>query len=368
MDAMEKTRTRVMFKHIFWASLAAEMKVIAVDPKHKLASQIKTMATDMKAIYYSTEWFEAQNAGVQLFGYMHEVAHRFALHGLRLKGRSDRELWNIACDHEINLALQRAGFEVWSRAYCDPRFASNTAEEIYEILKQEGQGKPQPCEGGMGGDILPEPGDSAEAEEIRAQVQAAVARASTLAQQAGQMDGNLERFVNSILRPSTPWWDQLRLVAKRLIRTNENWAVRNKRLRGVYLPGMRSYKLGEITIIGDTSGSITDQDLKLIAGVVRDAMEELQPSTIRMVWWDHCFQGEQEFLAGEEPVIKPVGGGGTRMDHALDYVSQNHASEAVILITDCETPWPDQETEYPLWVLSTSKRRAPIGETIHVSV
>jgi predicted metal-dependent peptidase len=374
MDPMERVRARIVFKHVFWAALAAETKVIPVPGDHP---QIKTMATDMKSIFYNVDWFAAQTPGVQEFGFVHELAHKFALHGLRRQMRHPL-LWNIAGDHEINLRLQEAGFEVWSKACCDSKFAEMQAEQIYELLKKEaqdeggsggeGEGKGTPEPGGMGEDILDAPGMSdAEKEEVRQQVMSSVARAATMARQAGQMSAGLERFVDGILKPKVAWWDELRVLTRRLVREEENWSVRSRRIRNIYMPGLKSYRMGEIVVIGDTSGSISNDDMKMIAGIAMDCMDELRPSLMRCIWWDYNFCGEQEFMAGERPLIIPKGGGGTDMVRALKYVEDNYEPEAVILITDGETPWPDHEMPWPLLVLTTH-RPSPIGTSIKIEV
>ena len=370
IDPMERVRARIVFKHVFWAALAAETRVIAVPGGHP---DIKTMATDGKSIFYNVDWFNAQSPGVQEFGFVHELAHKFALHQWRQQGRHP-ELWNVAGDHEINLRLKEAGFEIWEKACCDKQFAEMQAEQIYELLKQEmqkngGNGGNGPSEdfGGMGGDLLPDGSMSdAEKEQVRQEIMGAVARAATLAAQAGQMSSGLERFVNGVLRPKQPWWNELQVLAKHLVREDENWSVRSRRIRHIYMPGMKAYRMGELILIGDTSGSISQEDMKLIMGIALDCMEELRPSSLRCIWWDAAFGGEQEFMAGERPQIAPVGGGGTRMDKALEYVEQNYEPEAVILVTDGETPWPDHEMPFPLMVLTTRKP-SPIGTTIKVS-
>lgn len=367
MEAVEIVKANIVISHVFWAALCAMVRAEVTD-------KVPRMATDMRKIYINPEWFKAQRPGVQKFGYVHELAHKFALHDVRRQGR-DPDLWNQAGDHEINLRLKKAGFEIWDQCLCDERFDEMTAEQIYEIIKKEqqeggGRGKGNSNsdgKNGLDGDLLPSNMSDAEQAAEKQEVMRAVAQAATLAQQAGQMSADLQRFVDSILRPKQPWWEHLRIEAKRIVRAEENWSVRNRRFRDFYLPGMRSYAAGEVILIGDTSGSITEQDMRMIFGITCDCVEELRPSSLRCIWWDADFKGEQEFTLGETPLIRPVGGGGTRMDLALKYVEDNYEPEAVLLVTDGQTPWPDHEMPFPLLVLSTG-RPSPIGLTIHVSV
>jgi predicted metal-dependent peptidase len=75
---------------------------------------------------------------------VHEARHIMQLHPWRRQGR-DPELWNIACDHEINLSMgsDKNPYVLPKGALADKRFQGMAAEQIYNVLFSEAQKKPQ---------------------------------------------------------------------------------------------------------------------------------------------------------------------------------------------------------------------------------
>jgi hypothetical protein len=53
------------------------------------------------------------------------------------------EVWNIACDHNVNNKLLAAGFEPLDNWYCDPKYAGKSPEWIYSRLIEEREKKHQ---------------------------------------------------------------------------------------------------------------------------------------------------------------------------------------------------------------------------------
>ena len=132
MSLMDQAMGRMMRQHPFFSTFLMLTKIVAV-------LSIETAATDMKSIFYNPEFLASLGSmGLVMFVLAHEMGHIMFMHELRRRGR-EMELWNIACDHEINLWLKEVGFEIWSKCYCDGRFKGMTAEQIYDILKRENE-------------------------------------------------------------------------------------------------------------------------------------------------------------------------------------------------------------------------------------
>ena len=112
--------------------------------------------------------------------------------------------------------------------------------------------------------------------------------------------------------------------------------------------------MGKLGFIGDTSGSmLTDQIYAQMGREISEANETCKPEQTIVVWADHAeCSNEQIFETYDEVVLKPRGGGGTDMRLPLKYM-EKHEVAICILVTDCETPWPDQPTPFPLIILST---------------
>jgi predicted metal-dependent peptidase len=125
--------------------------------------------------------------------------------------------------------------------------------------------------------------------------------------------GSLERLIGEILDPVVPWPIILRDYMTRVTKDDEQWNRRNRRFQSVYLPARHSEKMGEIVLIGDTSGSIGNDELCKYMAEAGAIAEDVRPERIRILWADTKVAGEQVFEDGEPIVAKPKGGGGTDM-------------------------------------------------------
>lgn len=372
MTRMQKLRAKMMIHQPFFATMLVRMPMVE-------RTDIPTAATDMESIFINPEFIDSlESDDLATFVIAHELSHRMFLHGIRRQHRNPQG-WNIACDYAINLMLKEAGFTIWEHALIDDRFAGMSADQIYEILKQEsekkgggGAGKiadEHGDAGGMIGDLI-EPGDlSPEAQaKIERKVQQAVAQAANVARMAGKIPGGLERFIGEILDPKVPWQVVLRDYMTRLTPDDlESWNRRNRRFEDVFLPSRSGVKMGPIVCIGDTSGSIGNDELIVYASETNAIAEDMKPENITFVWADTRVAGEQTFGDNEfDPsLLKPAGGGGTDMRVPLKHVEQ-YDPEIVILFTDGYTPWPSEEPPYPLIVCCTTDTNCPVGQVIRL--
>lgn len=374
MNKMQKAKAKMLLSQVFFATLVMATPMV-VD------TTLPTAATDMLTIIYNPAFIEELTLPQVMFVLAHEVLHIVFKHGLRRGNRNPR-LWNIACDYAINLILHESGFEVLQGCLFDPRFKGMSAEQIYEILQKEmekenkrrkanGEGKADPDEmhkdmSGMGEDVREPANIDAEARaKAEQRIQQNVAQAANMARMAGKMPGGIARLVDEILNPSVPWQDLLRDYMTRVSRDDESWLRRNRRFADVYLPSRYSTRMGEIIIIGDTSGSITNDELKRLAGEISSIAEAVNPERIRVVWADTQVAGEQVFDAGEPIKAEPMGGGGTDMRVPLTHIEQ-YNPEIAVLVTDGYTPWPQVEPNYPLIVVCTTKADVPVGQVVRI--
>lgn len=374
MNKMQKAKAKMLLSQVFFATLVMATPMV-VD------TTLPTAATDMLTIFYNPAFIEELTLPQVMFVLAHEVLHIVFKHGLRRGNRNPR-LWNIACDYAINLILHESGFEVLQGCLFDPRFKGMGAEQIYEILQKEmekenkrrkanGEGKADPDEmhkdtSGMGEDVREPANIDAEARaKAEQRIQQNVAQAANMARMAGKMPGGIARLVDEILNPSVPWQDLLRDYMTRVSRDDESWLRRNRRFADVYLPSRYSTRMGEIIIIGDTSGSITNDELKRLAGEISSIAEAVNPERIRVVWADTQVAGEQVFDAGEPIKAEPKGGGGTDMRVPLTHIGQ-YNPEIAVLVTDGYTPWPQVEPDYPLIVVCTTKVDVPVGQVVRI--
>lgn len=390
MNRISKLRSRVLLKQPFFGTILMTAPLVETE-------SIPTAATDMRAIFYNPSFFDQLTDGQVIFVLAHEVLHIAFKHGLRVQSR-DRRLWNVAADYAINWILAEQGFEFPPSGLLEPSYADMSAEHIYEQLLRDAEQKPQPSSGdgnegqpgdngddgggggqpgdqnddgsedagGMGRDLLPIDGLSpAEKAKLDQTITQQVAQAANMARMAGKLHGSLERAVTAILNPEAPIEEILRQFMTETERDDESWSCRNRRFQDVYLPARHNEAMGEVVMIGDTSGSVSERDLNLIAGMVTRISENMRPERVRMVWADTEVAGEQVFERGDALDFKPVGGSGTDMRVPLEHVEQ-HDPVVTVMVTDGRTPWPQAEPGYPLIVCCTTEVDVPIGQVVRI--
>lgn len=95
-----------------------------------------------------------------------------------------------------------------------------------------------------------------------------------------------------------------------------------------------------VTVVVDTSGSMSQRDLDLAAGVLEVALRGMQLDSLRVVMADHEVQTDAQVSSLKD--VKFVGGGGTSMDDVCDEIASKHHNETDLLVcvTDGETSWP----------------------------
>jgi predicted metal-dependent peptidase len=132
---MTRLRSQLIVHHPFFGFLASRLQLMS-------APGIGTMATDGKRWLYDPAFLDRCNDPKLLFVGAHEVLHCALNHTTR-RGNRDPELWNVACDHVVNLSLREAGFVVPQEAYCDVQFKGMHADDVYRILKTQQQEQPE---------------------------------------------------------------------------------------------------------------------------------------------------------------------------------------------------------------------------------
>jgi len=159
---------------------------------------------------------------------------------------------------------------------------------------------------------------------------------------AGRMGGNIPRAISDVLEAKIDWKAVLREFVSSSTKGKDEftWRKMNKRqlANDIYLPSVEDETVGEIIYAVDTSGSISDEDLARVAGELASMCEMCTPERVRVLWWDTEVHGEQIFegdYANIAKMLKPVGGGGTRVTSVSDYIiKKGITAECLIVHTD----------------------------------
>jgi len=298
----------------------------------------------------------------------------------------NRKLANLAADFVVNDIITCidgvvAGtterlVELPDGGVYDAMFHDWSMREVYNYLKKhakkgggggqggKGQGNPPPSGGTQSNDDDDMDGDTVtvngktydisqadehdfigrevsaeEAKEILDDIDKALREGGML---AGRMGAKIPRVISDLLEPKIDWREALREFVSSTTKGNDEftWRRMNKRhmANDIYLPSVENESIGEIIVAIDTSGSIGGAEITEFATELVSICELCQPEAVRVLWWDTEVHGEQIFKDNYSNIanlLKPMGGGGTKVSCVSEYVTKNKLNaECVLVFTD----------------------------------
>lgn len=193
---------------------------------------------------------------------------------------------------------------------------------------------------------------------------------------AGRMGGKMPRAISELLEPKIDWRDALREFVQSAMKGNDEftWRRMNKRhmANDIYLPSMENETIGEVIVAIDTSGSIGGVELTEFATELASICDLVSPDAVRVIWWDYDVHGEQVFKPEHyqniASLLKPLGGGGTRVSCVNDYINEKkHTAECVIVFTDgyVENDIKWTISSPTLWMITQNKNlEVPCGKKV----
>ena len=326
--------------HAFYGSLLCSLK-------HSWDEDIATAAvnSDMQ-MKFNPDFFLNLSEDERKFILIHEVEHIARLHFIRMKER-DPKLWNKACDYEINQDL----IEVDdlnhgnTEPLYDPKYRGKTAEQIYDLLEEdEKNNKPTPedswGEGGLDMESTGEDGSDQPQQPTQEQINNMM-NSVVKAVQAAQMQGSsldpshpVHEILNDFLRPQVPWNKLLRKYLVEKLKKQINWRKPKRRFEEIYLPSRRpsGEGLANITFYLDTSGSISDEMVKIFNSEVKYIFEEFKPGKMTLVQFDTTIRKEVVYERGTRIKQMHVSGrGGTNLQCVREHIMENKPTIAVVL-------------------------------------
>ena len=356
-----KARAKLIMNQPFFGTLCMRLRPIET-------TKVPTGATDGVHLYYNPNWFLKLNQFERLGFLAHEVMHCVLHHMLRRQKR-EKWNWNIACDHAINLNLREIGFNLPPGGVWDEKYKDMSSEHIYSILPPSPEGENGFDPGGCGG-VLDHP-DAAKGQptgQIETQWKVATMASANEAKSRGKLPGSLETLIEEALAPIIDW----RTVLTRFLRSSDksdySWVRFNKRLisQGLYLPGLYSPALGEISIIVDTSGSVSDNELQYFSNETSAILQDLNPSAVNFIQCDAEVHSNVTYTREDLPLkYKYQGRGGTSFIPAIEFVQEHYPlTTACIYFTDLEGDFPETPPGFPMLWITTVKHEAPFGEVI----
>lgn len=430
-DRIIVSRTHLMMAHPFFGVLSA--KLIPVENN----AWCRTMAVDGKHLYYNLEFVMGiQNeenraeytaklkaaipdisdvqidsalnglTDMNLIAVMcHEILHCAYNHFLR-RGYRSPDIFNRAADYAINQMLVREKIgKIGDNWLFDERFDGMTAEEIYNILEEEENKKPeggqgQSGSGGSGGTIDQHDPKDADGKEMCPEERAeymedfknSMMNAANRVQ-AGDLPKEIARMVKLAMKPQIDWRSKIQRTLRSFIKSDASYTIPHRRswsigaaLGGVgscgyddysfvgtpIFPGLKPDDDIDICVAIDSSGSMSDQMLGEMLTEVIGLTKQFKQFKIRVLTFDTNVYNAKEYRTGEENKLAEYplcGGGGTDFTAVWEYMkNENYKPKQLIMFTDGMPwdSWGDPDYCKTLFVIhSNPECEAPFGETVH---
>jgi len=375
-------RIALLLKAPFFGNLATRMKLINAD------DWCPTAATDGRHFYYNTLFIEKLPPKQLEFLVGHEVLHAVYDHMGR-RGDRDPRMFNVANDFAVNADLvdQKVGerINVVPMLY-DPKYRGMSSEEIYDDLMKnvkkismdqlvemlldehlDGNGS-----GDGDGDEEDENGRPRMSEEERQQVRDEIREAVLNAAQqagAGNLPAGVKRLIKDLTESVIDWRTLLEQQLQSTIKSDFTWVKPSRRgwHMDAIMPGMLPGTQIDVFIGIDTSGSISERDIKDFLSEIKGIMESYDEYKIHVVTWDTEVYNHEIFTSDNLTDIEtyePAGGGGTDPMCVWEFLKQNEIEpKKLIMFTDyCFFGWNPQEVEPycdTVWIIKGNPNAEP---------
>lgn len=337
-----------------------------------------TLGTDGQNLYYNTEYTKTLNDEELCAVVLHEVLHCAFMHQWRREER-DPWKWNIATDYAINTVVNES-FALPKGALLDTKYYGMSADDIYDSLSddksqphqewcekdswegegQEGQGQ------GKGEEEGDNPFEAAwkkltgqgkkKKTKTAKQLEAEWKRAfdKTFIKEYGHLPDSIQRVIQKDYY--VPVIDWASLVASLLSEdvNDYTFATPDRRfLEADYiLPAQYSIdKLQDVVFAYDTSGSISEDDLKAF---YYETLSLFQNFSNLQGWIAICDAYLHSFTE-----LNPkqsfnefnfMGGGGTDFAPVFNEISRRQMKpKAMFYFTDTYGSFPSEKPEYPVF-------------------
>jgi predicted metal-dependent peptidase len=267
----------------------------------------------------------------------------------------------------------------------DAKYADMSVLEVMRDLLKNPPPPPPKGGGGSGsGDgtmdvhIIVEktPENEAELEDVKQKLEDAVRHGEIVQGQLRSGTSGEPKSLNGFRESRTDWRPALRRFFQEICEGDDQsrFSPPNKRMLplDIILPSHFSEMTGEIIIACDTSGSM-GHVYPLVFGEVARICQQLNPASVRLLWWDTRIAGEQVFTAKDyaniAKVMKPAGGGGTTVTCVAQHIrAKKYKPKAVILLSD---GYIEASYELPpgnvLWGIVGNPRFVPLrGKVLHI--
>jgi predicted metal-dependent peptidase len=119
-------------------------------------------------------------------------------------------------------------------------------------------------------------------------------------------------------------------------------------------PTLYSEGIGKVAIVGDESGSMSDDELNMVTEQTAAILQEWQPDSVEIIRHDSEIVYTESLAAGQQPTPRTKRSyGGTDFQPVLDYCQENDG-EVIVWVTDCYPCDDPEDNGIPTIFLGTS--------------
>ena len=360
------------------------------------ARRCPIMSTDGFHIFYNPAGLQEYSRADQCFILAHEVLHCLLGHIDRREDRDPR-LWNIAIDFATNLLLVDFGMKMPVGGLIANDFRGNTAEEIYEKLRDWEDSENPPWKSGTSFDMhlqhdavdgmlesLGEGDHESPSPLERKRIRKAMSKEflQDLRKSQGELPLSLEQEITQAGGGRVPWQALLARFFTGLRRDDYRLFPASKKhiWRGLYLPSIGRPGPSHVIVAVDTSGSMSENELgKILAEI--DKLRSFSQCRLTLIQCDAQVHKVEEFdehtpTRFERHPYRFYGGGGTSFTPVFEWLAEQSASpgfrpDVLFYMTDGYGSFPDRPPALPVaWVLthgSSVDVEIPFGQKIMMS-
>jgi len=357
--ALDRTKILLMTKMdvVFFTTLCFSLK-------HFFCTSIPTACTNGTYIKYNPTWFMSLSPEERLFIMLHETLHCAYLHMIRVGSRSFVR-FNIAADHVINLFLISRGYRMPVGMLADPQYSNMTTEQVYDLL-------PVDTPSNFNTDIeLPE-SDPMETEKELTDL---IVRASVSSQMSGDsygsIPGDIQIFLNRLLKPRLPWQKILSRFMTKFAKTRYTFKRPNRRfLPDHILPGMYGETISNIAIAVDTSGSVTNANFLRFISETHGIIKKLNPDKVTFIQFDTSIKSIDEVKSVKQLMgLKFTGRGGTNSAEVIEWANTNKPTALLIFTDGYFTDYGHRTKSPVIWLIHNHPTfNSEFGKVIHYDI
>ena len=352
---------------------------------------IGTAGTDGRDVWYDPAFVGGLNRKQLRYLVAHESLHKALMHCTNYVELSKKypQLCNMAMDYVVNATIEEIdpNFTFVERPdnpkpLVDDKYKGFSFIEVLQDLLQNPPPPPPDGDGdGKGGAMdshifgKAELG-SKEANELGRQIDDAVRQGKLLSDKLAGKGSRNSPLDRATQKRDTNWREHMREWVTALCEGDEysRFAPPNKRLLplGVVMPSHFSEATGELIVACDTSGSMGGIYPTVFGEIARIA-QNVNPDSVRVIWWDCEVCGDQVFKPHEferiASLLKPAGGGGTSPQCVVEYIKANkYQPKGVVWLTDGYLDGSDASVDVPaLWgVVDNDHFVPPQGKAVRI--